>query len=83
MGHNRSVEEQRRLKKLYMDTRTTYRGGAYYDDSKGRYVRWYNSRTPGYTKMIRRWANKKVRRMFDNLSHGLYKRAFDYWWKLD
>ena len=82
MGHRRSVQERLRLKKLYKQTKYSCRGGAWYDDEKERYIRYFASNTPGYTKMLRRISNRKVRKSKEVLNHGLYKKAYDYWWVL-
>lgn len=82
MGYRRSKQRQRRLKKLYEDTKNSCRAGAWYDDDKERYIRYSPSNTPGYTKSLRRITNKKIRKNGDLLNHGLYKRIHDYWWTL-
>lgn len=74
--------EQPRLKKLYDKTYNQYRGGAYYDARKRRFVRYWASNTPGYTKYLRRQTNKKIRRSDELYQGGLYKKAFEYWWAI-
>lgn len=80
MSHQRAVERNRRLQKLSRKTKHCYRGGAFYDDDKQRYVRVYLSKS-GYARWIRKRAQRKVRRS-DVHSHNHYRKVYDYWWEL-
>lgn len=82
MGYRRSRQERRRLKKLYEQTKYSGCGGAWYDDEKQRYIRYFSSNKPGYTKMLRRISNRKVRKSKELLNYGLYRKTYDYWWIL-
>lgn len=83
MSYRRSKERNRRLKKLYEETKHSYGSGAWYDEEKGRYIRYYPSSSTGYTKYLRRISNRKIRRMKEMSLKGCqYKKAFDYWWTL-
>ena len=82
MGYRASQERNRRLKKLYADTKYSYSAGVYYDDDKGRYVKYTPRRKSGYTKFLRRVANRKVRKNKDYFKRGLYRKVYDYWWEL-
>ena len=70
MGYRRSKERNRRLKKLYDETKNWYGAGAYYDEDKKRYIRYSPCKNSGYTKYLRKVANRKVRRSKDCLKHG-------------
>ena len=82
MGYRRSNERNRRLKKLYDETKNWYGAGAYYDEDKKRYIRYSPCRNSGYAKYLRKVANRKVRRSKDCLKHGSYRKVYDYWWEL-
>lgn len=83
MAYARSKEDQRRIRKLYNETRNRWTAGAWYDERKHRYVRFYSCRTPGYTKWLRRQSNKRLRRSPNIYKGKQYKKLFDYWWELD
>lgn len=40
MSYRRSQERNRRLKKLYNETKNLYGAGAWYDEEKGRYIKY-------------------------------------------
>ena len=82
MGYRRSQERNRRLKKLYGDTKNSYGAGAYYDTDKGRDIQYSPRRHTGYAKYLRKISNRKVRRNKDHYNNGLYRRLYDYWWEL-
>lgn len=82
MSYRRSKERNRRLKKLYDKTKNYYGCGVWYNDKKGRYIRYYPSNVTGYTKYLRRLSNRKVRKTKDIPNGNAYKRVFDYWWEL-
>lgn len=82
MSYRRSKEDKHRLKKLYDKTKNSYGAGAWYNEKKERYIRFYSSNTPGYTKYLRRIANRKVRRAKIPLKYSQYKKLYDYWWTL-
>lgn len=64
MGYRRSQERNRRLKKLYNETKNSYGASAWYDEEKGRYIKY--SWVAGNIKSIlkkyqaRKHANIKV-----------------------
>lgn len=78
MSYRRSRESKRRLKKLSEETTDDALGGAWFNPSKKRYIRYYSSNTPGYAKFRRRISNRRVRKYGDLLSNGLYKKTYDY-----
>ena len=83
MGYRGSQERNRRLKKLCDETKYSSRGaGAFYDEDKGRYVKYSPRRKPGHAKFLRRVANRKVRRNKDYLRNGQYRKVYDYWWEV-
>ena len=81
MGYHRSQERNRRLKKLYDETKQHFLCGAFYDDDKNRYVK-YSLSDIGQSKYYRNLANRKVRHSDDIQSGGSYRKAYDYWWAL-
>jgi len=83
MSHRRSLEDRRRLKRLYEETRHWIGGGAYFNSQKGRYIRytWNKHRHP---KCLRRCGHRKIRHLRDtDIPQGArYRQAYDYWWNL-
>lgn len=77
MSYQRKREDKRRLEKLSKDN-----GFAYFNEKKNRYIQYSASNTPGYTKLLRRISNKKIRKATDLPRKGNYKKLFDYWWTL-
>ena len=82
MSHRRSRETRRRLKKLSVSSPRYTPSGAWYDEDKGRYIRYYARGSHGCTKWLRTVANRKVRRAKNVLQGGGYRRVYDYWWEL-
>lgn len=83
MSHRRKAMERRKLKKLHDETWNSVFAGAYWNDRKQRYVRFYTCRTPGYTKYLRRLSNRRVRHSLDVPMRGSgYRKHYDYWWEL-
>lgn len=82
MSYHGSKERNRRLKKLYGETKTQYGAGAYYDEDKKRLIKYSPRKNSGYAKYLRKVANRKVRRNKDNLKYGSYRKIYDYWCEL-
>ena len=80
MSYRRSQERNRRLKKLYNETKSWYGVGAYYDENRDRYIKYRHS--SNYPKYLRNRSNRKVRQTKGKLNGGQYKKAFEYWWLL-
>ena len=81
MNHQGSVERKRRLKKLSDLTRHNYGGGgAWYNEEKKRYIRYYRGSRSKYLKKL---GNRRVRRDRTRvLNNGEYRKVFDFWWEL-
>ena len=77
MSYQRSLEEKRRLKNLYEETKTCYGGGCYFDTSTGRYVRYSLSRNTRRPSYLKRRFNKKVRRARLVLQRGKFRRHWN------
>ena len=82
MAYKQAQERKKRLLKTYQKTKHSYGSGVWFNDRKGFYVRYSASRTPGYTKYLRRLSNRKVRRNKDFYNYGSYRKLYDYWWTL-
>lgn len=82
MSHKNVKETHRRLKKLCDETRCTYKGGAWFSNEKGRYVRYSPSHKSQYPKHLKKLSNRKIRQSKDILNYGAYKKAFDYAYSL-
>lgn len=82
MAYKQAQNRRKRLLKTYRQTKTNYSAGVFFDEDKGRYVRYSPSNTPGYTKFLKKVSNRKIRKSKDVVNHGAYKRQYDYWWAL-
>lgn len=80
MDYKSKQEEKRRLQKLYNETKTFFRAGAYFDDKKGRIIRFYVC--PEGKKFLKKRSRRAVRHNKENLNGSLYKRFYDYWYEL-
>lgn len=79
MGYFDSKERARRLENLQKETSHNCVGGAYYDERKGRIVRYYRGKRSKYLKQL---SSKKCRHSDATLQNSQYKKVFDYWWEL-
>lgn len=85
MRHMAKIEENRRLEKLYNETKHRFGGGGAQIDSRtGRYFRYWDCSGSGSMKKYYRGvSNRKVRRKKDEIfSRGMHKKVFDLWWSL-
>jgi hypothetical protein len=83
MAYKQAQNRKKRLLKTYRQTKTNYGCGVFFDEDKGRYIRYSPSNTPGYTKFLKKVSNRKIRRARTDIgNHGAYKRQYDYWWTL-
>lgn len=82
MSHKRYCENRKRLKRLSIETENSCCAGAYFDESKGRYVKYTPNRGSGYTKYLKKMSNKKLRQTKETLNHRAYKKNYDYMWIL-
>lgn len=58
MSYHRSQERNRRLKKLYNETKNSYGAGAWYDEKKGRYIK-YSCGGRKYKKYLKKYQARK------------------------
>ena len=77
MSYQRCCIDKEKLKKLLIETQNRYGKGAYFDEDKQRIVRHYISKR-GYTRRIKRFYNRKIRKLDDCCCHNLYKRIAKY-----
>lgn len=82
MSHSRSVEDKKRLKKLYDATKNGYGAGAYYDKSKKRIIRYSISDHSKHPKYLKRRANKAVRKSDITMQRNGFKKLYEYLWEL-
>ena len=85
MGWKRSTETKRRYQKLYEETKHHYASGVWYDDSKGRFIRFQMSRKGrgNHVAYVKRKCNRAVRRYKGDLtSKGLHRKVSEYWWEI-
>ena len=83
MSYKRARERNRRLKKLYDKTKNSYGAGAWYDEEKERYIRYF-CHDKDLKKTCRRTTRRRLKQQHlgANLNRGAYKKVFDYWWEL-
>ena len=81
MSYQRKREENRRLKKLYEETKNAYGAGAWYDERKGRYIR-YSCHSEWLKTHCRRMTRRRMKNKTGRYSGCAYKKFYDYWWEL-
>ena len=83
MSYQRARERNRRLKKLYDKTKNGYGAGAWYDEKKERYIRYF-CHDKDLKKQCRRTTRRRLKQRHcgERLNRGAYKKVFDYWWEL-
>ena len=82
MAYKQARNRHKKLVKTYEETKHGYGSGVWYDEDRGFYYKYTASNTPGYTKLLKRISNKKVRRAAEVGNHGDYRRNYDYKWVL-
>lgn len=73
--HGRHEEDRRRLKKLAEECGSALFGGAYYSESKKRYIRCWKSEW-SYCKFCKKKASKASRRRLWGSGKSGYKRSY-------
>ena len=81
MNYHSNRERNRKLKKLYEETKHSYGSGAWFDEDKGRYIK-YTCGGRKYKKYLKKLSSKKARKYKGEMQNCDYKRTFDYWWEL-
>ena len=81
MSHHRSIEDERRLKKTYEETKNSWGPGVWYDERKSRYIR-ANFTDTWLKKHCARIIRRKLKNNDTFNQKSLYKRYYDYWWEL-
>ena len=81
MSYKRKVIENKKLRKLYENTKNWYGAGAYYDERKKRIIR-YSCHCKYFKKLSRRIARRKLNNCDDRYCGSQYKKLFDYWWTI-
>ena len=86
MAYRQAANRRKRLLKTYNKIKGMRKhytaSGVWIDEDRGFYYKYTASNTPGYTKLLKRISNKKVRKANIVGSHGEYRRCFDYKWTL-
>ena len=82
MAYKQASNRRKKLARTYAETKNSYGSGVWFDEDKNRYIKYTASNTPGYTKLLRRISNKKVRKAVDIGNYSAYRKCFDYWWEL-
>ena len=81
MSHKRSREDDKRLKKLYEETKNSYIAGAYYNEHKDRYIR-YTSNNEWTKTENRKYTRRKLNNSPFLLQRNQYKKVQDYKWEI-
>lgn len=82
MSYKRAQERNRRLKKLFEETKYAYGAGAWYSDRKKRYIK-YSCHNEWLKTHCRRVTRRRMKQDEDSYQKGnKYKRRYDYWWEL-
>jgi hypothetical protein len=82
MSYKAARERNRRLKKLGKKTENSYGAGAWYNEKKGRYIK-YSCHRKSLKEQCRRTTRRRMKNMDDLIARGgYYKKIFDYWWEL-
>ena len=80
MGYRRSQETKKRYVRLYEETMRHYGSGVWFNEEKGRYIRYWQ---PRRAKWVKRKCNRAVRRYKGSLpDKGSYRRVSEYWWEI-
>ena len=82
MAYKQARARRKKLIKTYQETKSKYGSGVAFDEDRNFYYKYTASNTPGYTKILKRVSNKKVRQSKDLGSHNNYRRKYDYYWIL-
>lgn len=75
----RNKENQKRWKKISEEITRYSPSGAYYDEKKKCYVRYYKGKHYTYYKRL---SNRKIRNMMKR-GHSYSKKLYDFWWNVD
>lgn len=81
MSYKRKQKEKQKLEKLYKNTKNSYGAGAWYDERKGRYIR-YSCHNEWLKTHSRRITRRKMKNETGRYSNCSYKKFYDYWGKL-
>jgi len=81
MSYSRKQFDNHKLKKLAKES-TWWSGGSYYNERKGRYIRyWKSTGKNSYWAVCKRIARRKARLFLKR--HDYYiKQADDLWWNV-
>lgn len=82
MAYKQAQNRKKRLMRTYNQTKHSTRGGVWFDEDTGRYIKYAASNTPGYSKTLRRVSNRKLRHSDITYRNSTYKKVYDYWWIL-
>ena len=81
--YKQAKNRHKRLAKVYEETKHSCGGGGvWYDEKRGFYYKYPASNTPGYTKLLKRISNKKVRKTAEVGDYGSYRKSYDYKWEI-
>ena len=82
MSHRRKMQEKQRWKKL-AENHAGWMGGAYYDEDKHRYIRYWASGRTHRTKYWKNQCNRKIRRQktFEGKGNS-YRRQAEFRWQI-
>ncbi len=77
MLYKAKQEEKKRLEKLMNETKSRYRGGAYFDKKKSCFFRY---KVKDSYKYYKKKNNKAIRRNPDVGNGNHFKKLNEFWW---
>ena len=86
MAYKQARNRKKKLQKTYNEIKSMrkhYTGaGVWIDEDRGFLYRYSASNTPGYTKLLRKIGNKRIRQSKNTFKNNEYRKVFDYKWTL-
>lgn len=83
MDYKSKIEQKRRDKLLYEETKGSCRAGVWYNKEKDRFIHY-----SVHNKFFKKYSRKKQRRFYKNIEENAprakseYKKQYDYWWNV-
>lgn len=85
MSYKGATQRNAKLKKLADETYRSYGAGAYFDNTKGRFIR-YSVHNAWLKTHCRRMTRRRMKRISNDVypinQKRAYKKYYDYWWEL-
>ena len=86
MSYKESEDRKRKLNKLLYETEHSYGSGAWYNERKGRIIKYSASDNSHYASYLKKRGARLYRRKYKKsdvlLQRSDYKKTFDYKWMI-